>query len=100
MSVTSTYRQEIYTEINFTGTRLESISQTLPKMYLTLIGSARILTGELKKSQSNLLAEYNNWQYFLAEFSQYIENAKQVRFEALSQMLTTFLLDIHIKFIH
>ena len=60
---------------------------------------ARILTGEFKKRQSSLLAEYDNWQYFLAEFSQYSGSAKQVRFQALSQMLTIFL-DIHITLIH
>jgi len=59
----------------------------------------RILTGEFKKSQSNLLAEYDNWQYFLAKFSQYSGSAKQVQFQALSQMLTIFL-DIHITLIH
>jgi len=47
-------------------------------MYLTLIGTAKILTGELKTSQSSLLAEYDNWQYFLAEFCQYSDGAKQV----------------------
>jgi len=47
-------------------------------MYLTLIGTAKILTGELKTSQSSLLAEYDNWQYFLAEFCHYSDSAKQV----------------------
>ena len=60
---------------------------------------ARILTDEFKKRQSSLLAEYDNWQYFLTEFSQYSGSAKQVRFQALSQMLTIFL-DIHITLIH
>jgi hypothetical protein len=49
-------------------------------MYLNLVGTAKILTEELKTSQSSLLAEYDNWQYFLAEFCQYSHSAKQVCF--------------------
>jgi len=75
LNVTSTYCQPAYTEVERPKSQLESI---LLKMYLTLIGTAKILTGELKTSQSSLLAEYDNWQYFLAEFCQYSDGAKQV----------------------
>ena len=68
------YRQLIYTEIDFSNTIFESLSQALPKMFLIMVGTAKVTQGVT--ASSVLKDNFPSWKYFIGEFEQYIAGSK------------------------
>ena len=68
------YRQLLYTEIDFSNTILGSLQQALPKMFLTMIGMAKVTQGIT--ASSALKDNFPSWKYFVGEFEQYIAGSK------------------------
>ena len=76
MNVISVYRQGIYTELDLSNMIIESIPQSLPNMFLTIIGTAKVT--QPITALSALKDDFPTWKYFVGEFEQYIAGNKHV----------------------
>lgn len=77
MNATFIYRQNFYTEINVSDTIFRSLPQALPNMFLTIIGTARVM--QPITVLTALKDDFPSWKYFVGEFEQYIAGSKQVQ---------------------
>ena len=78
MSAVLVYRQAIYTEMDFTDTTFQSITGTLPWMFLNISGIIRISSRKLERSKSEGLQAFEHWMYHVGEFTQWIDGSTQV----------------------
>lgn len=76
LNATLIYRQNLYTEIDISHTIFGSLTQALPSMFLTIIGTARV-TQPVTVSRV-LKDHFPNWKYFTGEFEQFIAGSKRV----------------------
>ena len=70
------YRQPIYTEIDLSNSIFGSLPQALPNMFLTMIGTTKVIQGIT--ASSALKDNFPSWKYFIGEFEQYIAGSKRV----------------------
>lgn len=76
MNAIFVYRQGIYTDIDLSDTIIETPLHALPNMFLTIIGTAKVIQGI---TDSNALKEdFPSWKYFVGEFEQFIAGREQV----------------------
>ena len=66
----------IYTKIDISNTIFESLSQALPNIFLTMIGTAKVIQGITISSA--LKDNFPAWKYFVGEFQQYITRSNRV----------------------
>jgi hypothetical protein len=79
MSAIVVYKQPIYTAVDFTSdTTLGSLTESLPQMFLTVSGVARISSHKLQQSKSEALEPFPNWKYHLGEFMQWFDGKNHV----------------------
>lgn len=88
----STYLQPAYTEVDFEDTKFGSLPNALPPMFVTISGTARIVSRKMESSSSDCLQPYPDWKYLNAEFEQYIasERATKVFASLYSNLLSDF----------
>jgi len=78
MHAISTYRQPVYTDVDFTETIFGSLTDALSRMFLTISGMTRIISRKMEKSESEGLRAFPHWMYHVGEFSQYIDGTIKV----------------------
>ena len=87
MYAISTYLQPAYTEVDFGDTKLGSLQQELPPMFVTISGVARIVSRKMECSASDGLRPYPHWMYHIGEFEQYIDRTIKVFTSLYSHLL-------------
>ena len=70
------YHQLIYTKIDLSNTIFRSLPSTLPNIFLTMIGTEKVIQGIT--ASSALKENFPIWKYFMSEFDQYIAGNKWI----------------------